>query len=213
MDPFIKDLIEVATWLVAVIGGVIAAFKAVSELHRSNEERAEAIRERQVQFRWRQAEMARTILDQTWSNSSTRSALKMLDWSGLKYERANATTEPITHENVNDALRTTNLRFTDDEQYVRDCFNQLFDDFERIRRGEEAFTIIEINGAGAESTHIWDANVSLLKAWRDLIEQFYLAWKIGAANRKAGANVLAFTTMVADYRSEKRMTKLYPSTY
>lgn len=88
-----------------------------------------------------------------------------------------------------------------------------FDDFERLRRGEEAFTIIEINGAGAESTHIWDANVSLLKAWRDLIEQCYLAWKIGAANRKAGADVLAFTTMWADYRSEKRMTKLYPSTY
>lgn len=88
-----------------------------------------------------------------------------------------------------------------------------FDDFERIRRGEEAFTIIEINGAGAESTHIWDANVSLLKAWRDLIEQCYLAWKIGAANRKAGADVLAFTAMWADYRSEKRMTKLYPSTY
>lgn len=88
-----------------------------------------------------------------------------------------------------------------------------FDDFERLRRGEEAFTIIEINGAGAESTHIWDANVSLLKAWRDLIEQCYLAWKIGAANRKAGADVLAITAMWADYRSEKRMTKLYPSTY
>jgi len=88
-----------------------------------------------------------------------------------------------------------------------------FDDFERLRRGEEAFTIIEINGAGAESTHIWDANVSLLKAWGDLIAQCYLAWKIGAANRNAGTKVLSLMALWSDYRSEKRMTKLYPSTY
>lgn len=88
-----------------------------------------------------------------------------------------------------------------------------FDDFAALCRGEEAFTIIEINGAGAESTHIWDANNSLLHAWRDLITQCHLAWKIGAAHRDAGAVALTPAAMWADYRHEKRMTKLYPSTY
>lgn len=88
-----------------------------------------------------------------------------------------------------------------------------FDDFSAIQRGEEAFTIIEINGAGAESTHIWDANVSLLQAWRDLMRQCYFAWKIGAANSKAGAAVLTVSALWADYRHEKRVSKFYPSTY
>lgn len=88
-----------------------------------------------------------------------------------------------------------------------------FDDFERIRAGETAFTILEINGAGAESTHIWDAEVSLLKAWRDLMEQCYLAWKIGAINRRAGAKLLTPAALWADYRNEKRMIRHYPSTY
>jgi hypothetical protein len=176
MDPFIKDLIQVVTWLVAAIGGVIAAFKAVSELHRSNEERAEAIRERQVQFRWRQAEMARTILDQTWSNNFARSALKMLDWSGLKYERAGATTEPITHENVYHALRTTNLRFTDDEQYVRDCFDQLFDDFERM---EHYLNIGLVNWDDIQGR--LDYHVNLLARQRKIHEQFLRAYQFKLA--------------------------------
>lgn len=88
-----------------------------------------------------------------------------------------------------------------------------FDDFAALCRGEEAFSIIEINGAGAESTHIWDANNSLLHAWRDLITQCHLAWKIGAAHRNAGAIALTPAALWADYRHEKRMTKLYPSTY
>jgi hypothetical protein len=132
MNPFLKDLIQITTSLVVPIGGVIAAFKAVTELRRGNKERAEAIRERREQFRWQQAEMARTILDQTWNDSLAKSAMRMLDWSGLKYEYTGRFTEPITHENVHHALRITNTIFTDDEQFVRSCFDQLFDHFEGI---------------------------------------------------------------------------------
>ncbi len=88
-----------------------------------------------------------------------------------------------------------------------------FDDLESLRRGEENFSIIEINGAGAEVTHIWDADTPLIKAWRDVIYQYYLAWKIGATNQKSGAKTLSFKTFCTDYRNEKNASKLYPSTY
>jgi hypothetical protein len=132
MNPQIKDYFQVAAWLVAATGGIIAAFKAVNELQKGNAERARTLEERQRQFRWTQAEMARTILDQAWADPLARSAMRMLDWSGLCYEHDKRTTAPITHELLAKSLRTTNIQFGPDEQYVRHCFDQLFDYFERF---------------------------------------------------------------------------------
>ena len=46
--------------------------------------------------------------------------------------------------------------------------------------------IVEVNGAGAESTHIWDRRTGLLEAWRDLMRQYRCLFQIGAANRARG---------------------------
>jgi hypothetical protein len=132
VDASVKDMAQVAAWLVASIGGTVAAFKAVAELRRANHERAEALAERQREFRWRQAEMARTILDQLWADPLARAAMKLLDWTGLTYTHEGQKTGPITHEAMAAALRTTNTTFGFDEQFVRDAFDQLFDGFERI---------------------------------------------------------------------------------
>jgi hypothetical protein len=31
MDPLAKDIVQVAAWCVAIVGGLIAAFKAINE--------------------------------------------------------------------------------------------------------------------------------------------------------------------------------------
>lgn len=87
-----------------------------------------------------------------------------------------------------------------------------FDDFQRLRDGQDDFTILEINGSGAEATHIWDARVPLLKAWRDVIHQFYLAWKIGAINRSKGHKALSIYQVWKAWRREKQLTLHYPPT-
>jgi hypothetical protein len=87
-----------------------------------------------------------------------------------------------------------------------------FDDFRRIQAGEPAFAILEINGSGAESTHIWDARTGLLAAWRDVIYQFYLVWKIGAANRRQGAKPMSVLALWRAFRREKELTQFYPPT-
>lgn len=90
-------------------------------------------------------------------------------------------------------------------------FDLRFADFAELQQGR-GFTIVEINGAGAESTHIWDRRTSLLQAWRDLMRQYRWLFEIGAANRRRGFAPMKWADFVAAYRREKRLTPLYPST-
>jgi hypothetical protein len=90
-------------------------------------------------------------------------------------------------------------------------FDVRFADFEQVRQGQ-GFTIVEINGAGAESTHIWDRNTGILQAWRDLMRQYRWLFEIGAANRRRGFQPLSWAQFVRDYKREKFLTPLYPPT-
>jgi hypothetical protein len=90
-------------------------------------------------------------------------------------------------------------------------FDVRFEDFAAVQRGE-GFTILEINGAGAESTHIWDRSTSLLRAWRDLMRQYRWLFEIGAANRTRGFKPMRLADFMRDYRREKFLTPQYPAT-
>jgi len=90
-------------------------------------------------------------------------------------------------------------------------FDVRFERFEDLQQGH-GFTIVEVNGAGAESTHIWDRNTPLLHAWRDLMRQYRWLYEIGAANRARGFKPMGWAQFVRDYRREKELTPLYPAT-
>jgi len=78
-----------------------------------------------------------------------------------------------------------------------------------LRRGED-FAIIEINGAGSEATHIWDARTTFWKAQRDQLRQFAAAWRIGAANRRAGFKSSGLRAMYVAWRRQVRLMASYP---
>jgi hypothetical protein len=90
-------------------------------------------------------------------------------------------------------------------------FDVRFADFEAVRRGGD-FTIVEVNGAGAESTHIWDRRTSLWKAWGDLMRQYRWLFRIGRANVDRGFAPMRIAEFRAAYRREKALTPLYPPT-
>ena len=90
-------------------------------------------------------------------------------------------------------------------------FDVRFADLEAFKRGED-FRIVEFNGAGAESTHIWDADMSLPGAWAALCKQFSLLFAIGAANRKLGHRPERWRDFLARWRREKALTLCYPAT-
>ena len=65
------------------------------------------------------------------------------------------------------------------------------------------FQILELNGVGAEPTHVYDPAVSLKEAYGALFRHWRLAFEIGAANREAGAHpmtVLDLVRLVRDHR-------------
>lgn len=90
-------------------------------------------------------------------------------------------------------------------------FDIRFDDYRNLQQGH-GFTILEVNGAGAESTEIWDARMTLGRAYRILMRQWRWAFEIGASNRKRGKPPVRFFDFWALYRQEVRLAASYPST-
>lgn len=94
-----KDIFQIAAWAVAVVGGLIAAFKAIDEWRKD--------------LRWKQAEMAKTCLDEIQDSQLASAALKMLDWTGLSFELPDHTmSTPILNEDRRDAMRIVNTVFS-----------------------------------------------------------------------------------------------------
>ncbi len=66
---------------------------------------------------------------------------------------------------------------------------------EALQRGD--LTVIELNGVGAEPTHIYDPAVPLAGAYRALFRHWSLAFEIGAVNRRSGHRPMALRRLLA----------------
>lgn len=56
---------------------------------------------------------------------------------------------------------------------------------EDLKAGKN-FKILEVNGVGAEPTHIYDPRYKLLKAWKELLFLWRITYRIAMQNRKNG---------------------------
>lgn len=90
-------------------------------------------------------------------------------------------------------------------------FDIRFDDLEAFLAGDD-LAIVEINGASAEATHIWDAGARLGGAYRTLFRQFAVLFEIGAANRRRGVRPLPVRRLLGDLRRYRRLAGAYPAT-
>lgn len=61
-------------------------------------------------------------------------------------------------------------------------FDVRFKSLDALKKGGD-FKILEVNGVGAEATHIWDCQMRLTEAYKVLTTQWRQAFEIGAANR------------------------------
>jgi membrane protein DedA with SNARE-associated domain len=80
---------------------------------------------------------------------------------------------------------------------------------EDFRSGRN-FKVIELNGATAESTNIYDSNFGLWRAYRVLFRQWSLVYAIGAANRAAGWRPDPVGAVWRAWRGYARRAALYP---
>ncbi len=66
-----------------------------------------------------------------------------------------------------------------------------YNTFDELIRGEN-FSIIEINGAGSEPTHIYDPRHSVLFAWKEIIRHWNLLYKVSRLNKNRGVAYLSY---------------------
>ncbi|MEW6304683.1 MAG: VTT domain-containing protein [Verrucomicrobiota bacterium] len=78
-----------------------------------------------------------------------------------------------------------------------------------LRAGKN-FQIIELNGAAAEATNIYDARNTLSAAYRTLFQQWELVFAIGAANRSRGAQPMKPLDIWRAWRGFCRAAQTYP---
>jgi hypothetical protein len=71
--------------------------------------------------------------------------------------------------------------------------------------------IIELNGAGSEATHIWDARTRVLDAYATLFRQLRQIFEIGDANRRRGFRPMGWRALLGKYLQQRRLMRAYPS--
>lgn len=87
-------------------------------------------------------------------------------------------------------------------------FDVRYKDIKSFKQGKD-FKIIEVNGSGAEATHIYDSKYSIFKAYSDLYNQIKLMYEIGTINQKNGVERKTFWQIIKAWRSFKNLSKNY----
>jgi hypothetical protein len=81
-----------------------------------------------------------------------------------------------------------------------------YNTWEELKRGEH-FSVIEVNGAGSEPTHIYDPGHSLFFAWKEIIRHWVLLWRISRMNHKKGHHYLTLREGIQMFREDKMISQ------
>jgi hypothetical protein len=84
-----------------------------------------------------------------------------------------------------------------------------FSSWDDLRAGKN-FSIIELNGAGSEPTHIYDSKHSIFFAWKEIIRHWNIMYKISRLNKKKAA-YMDFASGIKMFRQNFAYLKLLGS--
>lgn len=124
---------------------------------------------------------------------STRVGGRYEDGSDFATTELMATIEAIAH---------------DMPQFHVGRFDVRYRDLHDLRSGR--FTIMEVNGAGAEAVHAWDPKYSVSQAYRMVFAKQRLLFAFGAANRARGHRPVGMLTLARHYLNQQRLIRRYP---
>ena len=81
-----------------------------------------------------------------------------------------------------------------------------YNTWDELKKGIN-FSVIEVNGAGSEPTHIYDPSHSLFFAWKEIVRHWLILWRISRANHKKGYPYLSFRDGVKMFREDKLISQ------
>ena len=122
------EWVQLLSLLIGIIGGLIAASRAIIELR---ENRIQRMRE----LRWRQAKVGKEALDELFTHPSSEKAVFMLDWASGKreYELEKGQRVTISYPEILSAIqKDASSDLSPKEVFIRDCFDYLFYFLDRI---------------------------------------------------------------------------------
>ena len=82
----------------------------------------------------------------------------------------------------------------------------MYSNFEDLKAGKN-FSIIELNGAGSEPTHIYDPGHSIFFAWKEIARHFKLLCTISIKNHKKGFRYLTVKEGMQMFKENKAVVK------
>ncbi|MBS1599999.1 MAG: D-alanine--D-alanine ligase [Bacteroidetes bacterium] len=77
-----------------------------------------------------------------------------------------------------------------------------FSSWEELEQGLN-FSIIEVNGAGSEPTHIYDPRHSVFFAWKEIVRHWVILWRISRMNHKLGIPYLTMKEGIQMFKEDK----------
>lgn len=81
-----------------------------------------------------------------------------------------------------------------------------YNTWEELKEGKN-FSIIELNGAGSEPTHIYDPKHSLFFAWKEIIRHWIILWRISRLNHKKGFSYMTYGEGAKMFRDNRAYVK------
>lgn len=81
-----------------------------------------------------------------------------------------------------------------------------YDNWEDLKQGKN-LSVIEVNGAGSEPTHIYDPRHSLFFAWKEIVRHWILLYRISRLNHRLGHPYLRFSEGIRMFREDKELSK------
>jgi membrane protein DedA with SNARE-associated domain len=88
-------------------------------------------------------------------------------------------------------------------------FDVRFESTDLLKEGK-GFSIIEINGAGAEAIQAWDPNVPVRKLYSEFFKAQSLLFRVGDLNRKRGFKPMSAWSFIKAIRKQNRLVDAYP---
>ncbi len=89
-------------------------------------------------------------------------------------------------------------------------FDVRFESTDLLKEGK-GFSIIEINGAGAEAIQAWDPDVPLFKLYREFFKAQSLLFKVAALNRKRGYRPMPIRGFLKAIKRQNKLIDSYPA--
>ncbi len=82
----------------------------------------------------------------------------------------------------------------------------MYNDWEDLRQGNN-FHIIELNGAGADPTHMYDPRHSIFFAWKEIVRHWRYLYRISKMNHLAGAAYMTLKEGAAMFKANSALVK------